>query len=118
MKNYIEIQRNTKTFAQFLAQCRAALRNHPAAVYAEWIYQIDGAKEEIDEIAAGNREKYYHKHKADEERPFNEVCAASATGFQIYLNRKDERAFYNFILEWEDGHGYFYCVDSMAEEQR
>lgn len=120
MKHYIEIQRNTKTFAQFLAQCRAALRKHPAPVYSApigWIETIDGAREEMNAIEAGEREKYYNKHRADDERPFDEICAPSATSYQIYLNRKDERSFYNFILEWEDGHGYFYCIDCMAEEQ-
>ncbi len=55
MKNYIEIQRNTKTFAQFLAQCRAACRNHPAACYASWADYLNGAREEMETIEAGGK---------------------------------------------------------------
>ncbi len=33
------------------------------------------------------------------------------------MNRKDERSFYNFIVEWDGEHGYFYCIDAMADEQ-
>lgn len=112
MKTYVELNGHTNTRAQFLARVRAALRATNTDCYVSWIDYIDGACEEMDEIASGKRARYYHYHKADSDSNFDELCAASATAYQIYLKRKDERQFYNFNLEWDDGHGYFYCIDS------
>lgn len=116
MKYYVEIQGHTTTRAQFVARCRAALRKTGLPCYDAWIDTLD-CTEEMDMIAAGNRTEYYSKHHADEERPFDELCSCSSTSYQLYLNRKDENVFYNFIFEWFDGYGYFYCIDCMAVEQ-
>lgn len=110
----VEISRNTKTQAQFAAQCRAALRKS-GEVYASWADYISGAMEEMNAIAAGKHERYYNSHRADEERQFDEICAASAGTYQIYLKRYDYPGFYNLIVEYSDGYGYMFCSDSMAQ---
>jgi hypothetical protein len=115
MKGYVEISRHTATQSQFAAQCRAALRSAGGA-YTDWADHITDAMKEMNDIAAGKRSGYHNSHKADDERNFDEICAASADSYQIYLKRYDEPCSYNLIIEYADGHGYMYCTDSTATQ--
>lgn len=119
MKNHIEIQGYTKTRAQFLARCRAALRKHPGDYYEAWVDYLNGACEEMDEVANGTKEPHHYRTNSviDPESPHAEENHTTADSYQIYYKSYEHGAFYNFILEWDDGHGYFYCIDGMAVEQ-
>ncbi len=113
MEQYIEVHRCTETRAQFAAQCRRAIRPHETL--RGWVEYIDGAIEEMDEIARGERESYRHVRKADEERRFDETCAASADAWQIYYKSCEPgvTAQYNMIFEWSDGFGYMYLTQTQ-----
>jgi hypothetical protein len=118
MKQYVEISGYTQTAAQWAARCRAALRK-AGPVYASWADYISGAMEEMNEIAEGKKGRYYNNHKADDERNFDEICAASADSYQIYYKSHDPEypGLYNLIVEYDGEHGYMYCVDGMAQEK-
>lgn len=114
---YVEISGYTQTAAQWAARCRAALRK-AGECYAPWADYITGAMEEMNEIAEGKRSKYYNKHRADDERNFDEICAASASSYQIYYRGRDPEnpGLYNLIVEYDGEHGYMYCIDGMAQK--
>lgn len=110
-KSCIEIQGYTKTRAQFLARCRAALRKHPG--YEAWADYLKGACEEMDEVANGTKKPHHYcMNKAiDPETWRAEANHTTAHGYQIYYKNYETGAHYNFCLEWDGEHGYFYCIE-------
>lgn len=68
----------------------------------------------MNKIALGDLERYRNVHKADEERRFDETCAASADAWQIYYKSCElgVTAQYNMIFEWSDGFGYMYLTQT------
>ncbi len=111
----VEISRNTQTQAQFMAQCRDALRKTKNDAYLAWADYISGARDEMNDILNGKREAYHNHHTPDNERPFTETSACDDSGHQVYYRNNNDNTYYNFILEWNDGSGYFYCIDSVGE---
>jgi len=82
-----------------------------------WIDDINGAVETMDNIIAGRQDPY---SMSNETEHFREAIIYNDDYYQIYCKFADG-SFYNFIFQyWEDhtgrGHGYFYCAEGKKDD--
>ena len=118
-KNYIEIQKNTETFAQFITACLRALRKMP--LYEDGYSELfETAIREMKEVQAGQRREYLSEENYEDSRHFSLVRSNKwQEGIHHY---SDPEGSYNFILEYDydpwgnEGFGYFYCEDGVIKK--
>ena len=93
-----ECNRTNISPKQFYSYCRKKLMEKAGVKITDWVY--------FEDWGAPIQQYYRTSKHEDWDEPAYEISRVMPFDYHLYLEGA-----YNFIMQWDDGHGYMYVIE-------